>query len=259
MISTGPGEPGYMVPRAKELLEEADTVVGYETYLDLLGPLIQGKETISTGMKQEVKRCEAALKRAVSGEKVAVVSSGDAGIYGMAGLILEICAARHISVCPRDGTERGSGEGPPDLFLEIVPGVPALCAGSALLGAAIAHDFCAISLSDLLTPWQAIEKRLDLAGRGDFVIALYNPRSKRRTWQLERAIGIIRLHRSPGTPVGIVRKAMRSGQEVTVTTLDEVLDHAADMQTVILVGNSRTYSYQGWMITPRGYDEKYSL
>ncbi len=232
--------------------------MGYKTYLDLLGPLAQGKEIVSTGMKREVDRCKVAVERALDGVKVAIVSSGDAGIYGMAGLILEICAKRGLSIGMSGEQQENQGKHP-DILLEIVPGVPALCAGSALLGAALMHDFCSISLSDLLTPWDTIERRLELASQGDFVIAIYNPKSKKRDWQLARAVGIILRHRSPETPAGIVRKAMREGQEVTITTLDELLGHPVDMQTVILVGNSRTYVYQGRMITPRGYDEKYTL
>jgi precorrin-3B C17-methyltransferase len=184
---------------------------------------------------------------------VALVSSGDAGIYGMAGLVLEICAAQGLQVGPPEQA------GPVDLHLEVIPGVPALAAGAALLGAPLMHDFAAISLSDLLTPWETIEKRLDLAAQGDLVIVLYNPKSKKRQWQLGAVRDLLLRHKSPVTPVGLVCRAMREGQQVTVTTLQEMLAHPVDMQTVIIVGNSQTFAYGPYMITPRGYLAKYQV
>ncbi len=226
-------------------------VVGYQTYIDLVRPWLTTQEVVSTGMKAEVKRCQLALDRARAGQKVALVSSGDAGIYGMAGLVLEMCAVQGLKVGP---PEAGADV---DLHLEVIPGVPALAAGAALLGAPLMHDFVAISLSDLLTPWETILKRLELAAQGDFVIVLYNPKSNKRDWQLGAVRDLLLGHKDPGTPVGIVSRAMREGQTTTVTTLEDLLSHAVDMQTIVVVGNSQTYIYGDYLITPRGYQNKY--
>ncbi len=228
-------------------------VVGYRTYLELIEPFLTHQEVVATGMKGEVKRCQAAIDRARAGARVALVSSGDAGIYGMAGLVLEICAARELKVGPPEGA------GEVDLQLEVIPGVPALAAGAALLGAPLMHDFAAISLSDLLTPWETIQKRVDLAAQGDLVIVLYNPKSKKRDWQLAAVRDLLLKVKDPVTPVGIVSRAMREGQEVVVTTLAEMLNHPVDMQTVVIIGNSQTFAYGPYMITPRGYLNKYIL
>jgi precorrin-3B C17-methyltransferase len=226
-------------------------VVGYQTYIDLVRPWLTTQEVVATGMKAEVKRCQLALDRALAGQKVAIVSSGDAGIYGMAGLVLEMCAAQGLKVGPSTGSAEV------DLWLEVIPGVPALAAGAALLGAPLMHDFVAISLSDLLTPWEMIAKRLELAAQGDFVIVLYNPKSKKRDWQLGAVRDLLLRHRDPGTPVGIVSRAMREGQQTIITTLHEVLSQPVDMQTIVIVGNSQTFTYGPYMITPRGYRAKY--
>jgi precorrin-3B C17-methyltransferase len=228
-------------------------VAGYRTYIELIEPLLTGQEVVATGMKAEVKRCQAAIDRALAGDRVALVSSGDAGIYGMAGLVLEICAARELKVAPPDT------EAEVDLHLEVIPGVPALAAGAALLGAPLMHDFASISLSDLLTPWETIVKRLELAAQGDFVIVLYNPKSKKRHWQLGSVRDLLLRYKDPETPVGLVCRAMRQGQETTITTLQELLQHEVDMQTVVIVGNSKTFTYGSYMITPRGYLDKYQV
>ncbi len=228
-------------------------VVGYRTYLELIVPFLSHQEVVATGMKGEVKRCQAAIDRARAGARVALVSSGDAGIYGMAGLVLEICAARELQIGPPEGA------GEVDLHLEVIPGVPALAAAAALLGAPLMHDFAAISLSDLLTPWETIQKRVELAAQGDLVIVLYNPKSKKRDWQLAAVRELLLQVKDPATPVGIVSKAMREGQEVTVTTLGEMLQHPVDMQTVVVIGNSQTFAYGPYMITPRGYLAKYQV
>jgi precorrin-3B C17-methyltransferase len=228
-------------------------VVGYQTYIDLVRPWLTTQEVVATGMKAEVKRCQLALDRARAGQKVAIVSSGDAGIYGMAGLVLEMCAARGLKVGP------AAGSAEVDLWLEIIPGVPALAAGAALLGAPLMHDFVAISLSDLLTPWEMIIKRLELAAQGDFVIVLYNPKSKKRDWQLGAVRDLLLRHRDPKTPVGIVSRAMRQGQETIVTNLREMLSQPVDMQTIVIVGNSQSHTYGPYMITPRGYLNKYRV
>jgi precorrin-3B C17-methyltransferase len=228
-------------------------VVGYKTYVDLVQPLLTGQEVVATGMMGELQRCQLAIDRALAGEKVALVSSGDVGVYGMAGLALEICQERGLKLGPL-------GRGPEvDLALEVVPGVPALTAAAALLGAPLMHDFVAISLSDLLTPWEVIQKRMEAAAAADFVIVIYNPKSKKRDWQLGRVREMILKHRQAETPVGIVSRAMREGQEVIVTTLAEMLQHPVDMQTIIIIGNSQTYAAGGYMITPRGYLDKYEL
>jgi len=253
VVSLGPGFPDYIIPQAKAALDAAQVVAGYRTYIDLLAPLLSHQEVLASGMKAEVKRCQAAIDRARAGQRVALVSSGDAGIYGMAGLVLEICAARGLKVGPPEGVEEV------DLHLEVIPGVPALAAAAALLGAPLMHDFAVISLSDLLTPWEIIQKRVELAAAGDLVIVLYNPKSKKRNWQLGAVRDLLLKAKDPATPVGIVSRAMREGQEVVITTLDNMLEHPVDMQTIIMVGNSQTFTYGPYMITPRGYLNKYEV
>ena len=252
-MSLGPGFPAYLSPQARGALDEAQVVAGYRTYIELIAPLLTRQEVLATGMKAEVKRCQAAIDRALAGARVALVSSGDAGIYGMAGLVLEICAARSLKVGP---PEDGDGV---DFHLEVIPGIPALAAGAALLGAPLMHDFAAISLSDLLTPWETIVKRLELAAQGDFVIVLYNPKSKKRHWQLGAVRDLLLKFKGPETPVGIASRAMREGQEVIVTTLKDLGDQPVDMQTIVIVGNSQTFTYGPYMVTPRGYLNKYQL
>jgi precorrin-3B C17-methyltransferase len=252
VVSLGPGFPEYIIPQAQAALAAAQVVMGYQTYIDLVRPLLTHQEVVATAMKAEVKRCGLALDRARAGQRVALVSSGDAGIYGMAGLVLEMCAAQDLKVAPP------GADGDVDLYLEVIPGVPALAAGAALLGAPLMHDFAAISLSDLLTPWETIAKRLELAAQGDFVIVLYNPKSKKRDWQLGAVRDLLLRHKDPGTPVGLVSRAMRQGQTTTITTLEDLLAHPVDMQTIVVVGNSQTYTYGPYMITPRGYLAKYS-
>ncbi|MCX5891567.1 MAG: precorrin-3B C(17)-methyltransferase [Deltaproteobacteria bacterium] len=249
IVSLGPGFPDYIIPRARAALDEAQVVAGYRTYVELIAPLL----TVATGMKAEVQRCQAALDRALAGDRVALVSSGDAGIYGMAGLVLEICAARRLKVSPPDANAEV------DFYLEVIPGVPALAAGAALLGAPLMHDFASISLSDLLTPWETILRRLELAAQGDFVIVLYNPKSKKRNWQLGAVQDLLLRHKPPETPVGIVSRAMRQDQTITITTLKDLTANQVDMQTVVIVGNSQTFAYGPYMVTPRGYLSKYQI
>jgi precorrin-3B C17-methyltransferase len=252
-VSLGPGFPEYLIPRAQNALEQAQVVVGYQTYIDLIRPMLGNQEVVATGMKAEVKRCQLALEHARAGRRVALVSSGDAGIYGMAGLVLDMCAAQGLKVGPPEGQVNV------DFYLEVIPGIPALAAGAALLGAPLMHDFASISLSDLLTPWETIEKRLELAAQGDFVVVLYNPKSKKRDWQLGAVRDLLLRHRDPMTPVGIVSRAMREGQATTITTLQDLMQSPVDMQTIVVVGNSQTYAYGPYMITPRGYLNKYSV
>ena len=234
-------------------MAQVETVAGYTTYLELIKPLISGKKVIVSGMKKEVERVWAAIQTALSGISCALVSSGDPGIYALAGLVFELCRENNIPL--KDGnTADETG-----LQIEIVPGIPALCAGAALLGAPLVHDFAAISLSDLLTPWEIIEKRLSAAAEADFVIVIYNPRSKRRKWQLDKAKEILLGCRSPITPVGIVTGAMRENQRVRLTTLENLDADRVDMQTTIFVGNSKTFVIENRMVTPRGYGDKYDL
>ena len=236
IVGIGPGDLNHMTYQAREAIESADTVVGYKTYLHLIEPLLGGKEVVSSGMMKEVERCREAIRRAGEGRTVALVSSGDSGIYGMAGLVLELS--------------------PPDCIEVVtVPGVSAVQAAASVLGAPLMHDFAVVSLSDLLTPWDLIEKRLEAAASADFVIALYNPRSKGRTRHLERALEIMLQSRAPDTPVGIVRNACREGEEKILSTLAEIPLSRIDMFSMVIVGNSATYvDGHGRMVTPRGYE-----
>jgi precorrin-3B C17-methyltransferase len=210
-------------------------------------------------MTKEVDRVESAINLARSGKSCAIVSSGDPGIYAMAGLVFETCNAKNIRVAPL--LESGATEIVRNdiLYIEIIPGIPALSAGASLLGAPLTHDFAVISLSDLLTPWEVIEKRIEAAARADFVIVLYNPKSKKRTWQLEKAQQIILRFRDKSTPVGIVTRAMRDQQAVDVIALKDL--HAVDvnMQTTVFVGSSASRHYLDFMYTPRGYGGKYDI
>ena len=236
-------------------------VAGYSKYIDLIRPLIDGKEIISTGMTKEVARVEAAIEQAQAGKPCAIVSSGDPGIYAMAGLVFETCKIKGIAIAPPDSDSRSADDRNilNVLRIEVVPGIPALSAGAALLGAPLTHDFAAISLSDLLTPWELIEKRLEAAARADFVIVLYNPKSKKRHWQLEKAQEIILRYRNKNTPVGIVSRAMREQQNIKIVALDTLHTADVDMQTTVFIGSSTSSEYMDFMYTPRGYAKKYKL
>jgi len=245
VIGLGPGDASLLPPLAREALLRAGAIVGYKGYIGLLEPeVLAGRQVVSTGMTGEVERCNAALDLALGGVETAVVSSGDAGVYAMAGLVLELMEARGLL---------------DSLELEVVPGIPALCAAAALLGAPLMHDFAVVSLSDLLTPWEVIEKRLRAAAQADFVVVLYNPRSGRRKDQLPKALAAIGAHRPGATPVGLVKRAYRPGQEVLVTTLDALDLEAVDMQSILVVGNASSRLAGGRMLTPRGYAGKYGL
>ena len=236
-VGIGPGDPAHMTGQAANALREGDAVVGYNTYLNLIKPIIQDKEVFGSGMRQEILRCKKALELAQAGKKVCVISSGDPGIYGMAGLLLELCVKEDI-----------------DIDIEVIPGVSAVNAAASLLGAPLMHDFAMISLSDHLTPWQVIEKRLDLSAQADFVIALYNPKSRERKHHLERALEIISQHKSSGTPVGIVKNALRAGERVIVSTLASVAKEDIDMTSIVIIGNRHTFAWKNRIITPRGYE-----
>lgn len=237
VIGLGPGDEQMMTGRAKTALEKADCIVGYGVYIDLIRHLIEGKEVLSTPMKQEVARCRMAVEAAISGKTVAMVSSGDAGIYGMAGLIYEV-----LSDYPDARIE-----------VEVIPGITAATSAAAVLGAPLTHDFAAISLSDLLTPWEDIEKRLRLAAEAGFVLAIYNPGSKKRADYLKKACRIVAEHLPPETPCGVVRNIGREGQESVVVTLSELESFEADMFTTVVIGNKTTKIINGKLVTPRGY------
>jgi len=224
--------------RVREALAGAEVIVGYITYIDLIRDFIGEREVISTGMTREIERCRKAVEVASAGRRVAVVSSGDPGVYGMAGLVLEIMEAQGLlGVIP----------------VEIIPGITSANASAAKLGAPLMHDFAVISLSDLLTPWETIAKRLEAAARADFVIVLYNPASKKRTWQIEKAQEIFLRHKPPTTPVGIVKNAARAEETVVITDLQSMLAHPVDMLSTVIVGNRSTRQAGDFMITPRGY------
>lgn len=233
VVGLGPGEARQLTPRAARAIEEAQVIVGYKTYLSFIKDLIKGKEIISSGMRKEIDRARIALDRAAGGQIVAVVSSGDPGVYGMAGIVLELAGDR--------------------IPVEVIPGVTAATSAAAVLGAPLMHDFAVISLSDLLTPWEAILRRLEAAAASDFVIVLYNPKSQGRHQQIAAARDIFLKHKSPDTPVGIVQNAGRREENKVVSTLGKMLDEEINMQSTVIIGNSQTLVIHGNMITPRGY------
>lgn len=258
IVGIGPGGPEHLSHRADTVLKTVDTVAGYTTYIDLIRPLVDGKRIISTGMKKEVERVAASIDAALSGESVALVSSGDPGIYAMAGLVFEMCKEKQIPIVSAR-LRPEEDQAAEALAVEVIPGIPALSAGAALLGAPLMHDFAVISLSDLLTPWEIIAKRLASAAAADFVIVLYNPKSKHRKRHLEEAQQIILQHRDGRTPVGIVSRATRSGQRVETIALDQLHAAEVDMQTIVFIGSSASFRYLDFMVTPRGYTDKYTL
>lgn len=241
--------------RALHVIEEAQVIAGYTTYVALIKELISGKKIIATSMKKEVDRVQAAIDTALSGHSCAIVCSGDPGIYAMAGLVFELCKKKNIPIL-KPGHCETYQEG---LYLEVVPGIPALASGASLLGAPLTHDFASISLSDLLTPWEVIEKRIASAAAADFVLVIFNPKSKKRDWQLKKAQEIVLQFRSPETPVGIVKNAMRNNQEVSMIALKALHNADVNMLTTVFIGSSASASYLDFMFTPRGYLEKYAL
>jgi len=254
-VSLGPGRRSCLVPEALEALTSAEIIVGYKMYLDLISDLTEGKKIISSGMRKEIDRCRAAIDQASAGYRVVIVSSGDAGIYGMAGLIFDLCRQNDLRI----SHGREQSDEPIDFTVEVIPGVAAFNAAASRVGAPLMHDFAAISLSDHLTPWHLIEKRLDAAASADFVIAIYNPRSKTRPNLLVEARQVLLRHRPHTTPVAVVRRAMREGEWQCLTTLGGIPVEEVDMQSILLIGNSKTYLWKGWMVTPRGYLEKYNV
>ena len=235
IIGLGPGGGADLTGRARAALEESDVIVGYTVYIDLIRAEFGRKELLTTPMRKEQERCEMALELADSGKTVAMVCSGDPGVYGMAGLCYELA--------PRW----------PEVVLKVVPGITAACGGAAVLGAPLMHDFCLISLSDLMTPWEKIEKRLRAAGEADFVLCLYNPSSHKRKDYLRRACEILLERKSPETPCGYVREIGRDGEAATVLTLGELKDAQVDMFTTVFIGNAQTQVIGGKLVTPRGY------
>ena len=238
VVGIGPGGPDGMTIAARRALEAADIVVGYTKYVELALAAVPDAAHLATPMMHEVERCRLALSRAQSGEAVALVCSGDAGVYGMAGPLLQLAG------------EYGGAE------VEVVPGVTSALSGAAVLGAPLMHDFCVISLSDLLTPWEQIERRLALAAAGDFSICLYNPSSKKRADYLRRACDILLREKSPDTVCGWVRNIGREGQQHRLLTLARLRDEQVDMFTTVFIGAGTTQAVAGRMVTPRGYEAK---
>jgi len=236
-VGFGPGSREDMTQRAVNAIEGADLVIGYTTYTDLLREYFPDKEYKATGMMREVERCRIAIEDAERGQTVAMISSGDSGIYGMAGIIYQMA------------DEMGSR-----VEIETIPGVTAASSAASILGAPLMHDLAIISLSDLMTPIGLIMKRIDMASQGDMIIALYNPKSKKRTDNLQQAAEIIGRYRSPETPVGIVRNAGRKDESKIITKLGMIDYDDVDMLCVVIIGNSQTYVSNGRMITPRGYE-----
>lgn len=235
-VGIGPGDEKYLTPEATQAITKSDVLVGYKYYIRYVEHLCEGKDVISTGMKKEQERAEAAFAEAEKGKNVAVISSGDSGVYGMAPLLWEI-----------------KQQNKSDVDIEVIPGISVMFAAAAKLGAPLGHDFCSISLSDLLTPWNKIEKRIKAAAEADFVTAVYNPLSKERFWQLMRLKELFLEVRSPETPVGICRQVGRAEESTEVIALKDLDVNQADMFTVILIGNSQTKPFGNHMITPRGY------
>ena len=235
VIGLGPGGGADLTGRARAALETCDLIVGYTAYIELVKPDFPEKEELSTGMRREVDRCRAAVEAALTGKNVAVVCSGDSGVYGMAGLIYEVAQEYD------------------PIEIEVIPGITAACGGAAVLGAPLTHDFAVISLSDLLTPWEKIEKRLTAAAQADFVICLYNPSSRNRPDYLQRACDILLRDKDPDTVCGTVRNIGREREEDKLLTLAQLRDTQVDMFTTVFIGNSQTPVLGGKMVTPRGY------
>ena len=245
VVGIGPGSKDHCTPAALAAIADAEVIVGYSTYIGLVRHLLEGKEVFKSGMTEEIGRARAAIERAAAGAKVALISSGDSGVYGMAGLVFEVL--RTI------GWKRNSS---PEL--RIIPGVTAISSCASLLGAPLIHDFCAISLSDLLTPWPVIARRIEAAAQADFVIGLYNPASGRRTRQIVEAHEIIARYRDGNTPVGLVKSGYRTIQKVVLSDLDHFLEYEIGMLTTVIVGSSNSFEFEGYMVTPRGYTNKYT-
>ncbi|MEP9410140.1 MAG: precorrin-3B C(17)-methyltransferase [Candidatus Brocadia sp.] len=236
MVGIGPGARNEISQRALDALKNSETIVGYKLYVDLIRDIIKNKQIIATAMRREVERVELAIQETLAGKTVSIISSGDPGVYGMAGLVLELISKKNIH-----------------FPVEIISGIPAANAAASVLGAPLTHDYAVISLSDLLTPWEIIERRVKCAAEADFVIVLYNPKSSQRYWQIEKTANIVLQHKPPSTLVGIVKEVSREDESVIITTLDKITSYPIDMTTVIIIGNSTTFQYRNYMITKRGY------
>ena len=248
IVGVGPGHHDHMTFRAKEVIGESDTIVGYETYVNLVQDLINGKTIHRYAMTQEVERAHQCIDLAKSGKIVSLVSSGDPGIYGMAGLIYETLAESGWN--PKD-----------DLQVEVVPGVSALNSCASIIGSPLMTDFAVVSMSDLLVPWEVIQKRVESAAQGDFVIVIYNPASKKRIHQLQDTRKVLLKYRKPSTPVAIIKGAFRESETIVMTDLENLPNYSDElgMITTVIIGNSSTYTYKDLMINPRGYKSKYNL
>ncbi|MDP2912958.1 MAG: precorrin-3B C(17)-methyltransferase [Candidatus Omnitrophota bacterium] len=241
IVGIGPGDIRHISQRVREAIEECEVIVGYNTYIKLLGDLTCNKEIESFGMKEEIRRAGSAIGHAKRGRRVCLISSGDPGVYGMAGLVLELLKKGDLN----------------KLKIEICPGISAATACAALLGAPLTHDFAVISLSDLLTDLELIKRRIELAVKADFVIVLYNPKSSKRIIPFQKTCDCLLKYKSADTPVGIARNAYRYGEEITITTLGNMPSFKEiNMATTIIIGNSKTYIKDKYMITPRGYNFK---
>ena len=239
IVGIGPGNISEMTPKARLAIETAEIIAGYNTYIKLIPELVSGKKIMGTAMMQEVKRCQMAIEEARAGKNVAVISSGDAGIYGMAELIIDMILKLPESEQPQ---------------FEVIAGVSAVNAAAAILGAPLMHDFAVISLSDLMTDWELIKKRVECAAIGDFVIALYNPKSKKRVTNILEVQEILLRYKNKNTPVGIVTNAGRIDEQKIISTLENFTNEEINMFSLVLIGNSKTYVKAGFMITPRGYE-----
>jgi precorrin-3B C17-methyltransferase len=248
IVGVGPGHHDHMTFRAKQVIGESDTIVGYETYVNLVQDLIEGKTIHRYAMTQEVERARQCIDLAKSGKIVSLVSSGDPGIYGMAGLIYETLAESGWD--PKNG-----------LKVEIVPGVSALNSCASIIGSPLMTDFAVVSMSDLLVPWEIIVKRVEAAALGDFVIVIYNPASKKRIHQLQDTRKILLKYRKSTTPVAIIKGAFRDSETIVMTNLEDLPNHSDQlgMISTVIIGNSSTYTYKDLMINPRGYKSKYNL
>ena len=238
VVGTGPGDIKHLTPYAMQAIDASSVIVGYKRYVDLIAPLIENQRLVTSGMTEEINRCREALELAKKGEVVSLISSGDPGIYGMAGLVLELNHRYQVEI-------------------EIVPGISAVNAAASLIGAPLMNDFVVLSLSDLLTPWEVIETRIRCAAEGDFVIAIYNPKSKKRVEQILMAKEIMGRYRPGKTPVAIVTNAYRKGESIVITDLQNFTDEEIGMLSVVIVGNSKTVRSGERLITSRGYQVRY--
>ena len=241
IVGIGPGNISEMTPKVRLAIEKAEVIAGYNTYIKLITELIGGKKIIGTAMMQEIERCQMTIEEARAGKNVALISSGDAGIYGMAGLVIDMILDLPENERPQ---------------FEVVAGISAVNAAAAILGAPLMHDFAVISLSDLMTPWELIKKRVECAAAGDFVIALYNPKSKKRVTNILEVQEILLRYKNKNTPVGIVTNAGRLNERKIISTLENFTNEEINMFSLVLIGNSQTYVKAGFMITPRGYSRE---